>query len=170
MGSVVARSDATIPGAMLDPLEELLVNLVGARQVALTTNQGDNDTPARHDGGLHAAFDSTIIRVLNRIDSIVDTPRLWKPDKSTARTLTVADLTNRLKRASIMAEGQRPSARLASKLSLSVQGGRAVVILEVPGGAVVGVGDSFGEAMEDFDRKFTEVKPVVAEETPASAQ
>ena len=160
MGSVVARSDATIPGAMLDTLQELLGTLVATRSAALEANAGDEDAPAKHDGGLQAAFDSSVIRTLNRIDTLVDTPRLWKPDRSTARTLTLNDLTHRLRRADANMDAARPSSRYADRLELSVQQGHAVVVMQVPGGVVAGVGETFGEAMRDFDTKFATGKPL----------
>lgn len=165
MGSVVARADATIPGAMLEPLQELLGHLVGARAVALARDDSEPPIPEppRHDGGLRCAFDSSIIRVLNRVDSVVDDPKLWKPDRKTTRRLTLTDLALRMQRAenqtAVSAAQLRPSVRFGSQLEMSFQDGKAVVVLAIPGGFVTGYGDTFGDALRDFDANFTNGRP-----------
>lgn len=164
-GSAIARSAATAVGAPLDVLISALGHVTGMRQVLSTPGEFEDGEkiPPAIDGGVRMAFDNTLVRILSRIDSLVDDSRNWRPARREARQATAAHVAVKLQRARQGAEQTRPSVRYSDKLELSVAaGGECVVLLRLPGGVVYGAGETFGAAMDNFDARFLAEKPVVA--------
>lgn len=170
-GSVIARSAATSVAAPLDVLLNALGQVTGCRHVVCGSEEdGEGSTRIPEvDGGLKMAYDQTLIRILDRIDSLVETPKFWKPKQRAAEKATQADLAARMTKLSLGAKLARPSQKLFDQLQMHVdEHGVCTIALAIPGGAVVGSGKTFGAALADFDSKFENSPPLL--EAPVTVE
>lgn len=168
-GSVLARSLATATGAVTEHLIATLQGIAVARQIHAQAlpdaEEGEGTTGTADDGGVKAAFDSAMIRVLGQIENVVSNPKHWKVRTRETAAYTRVDLNTRIEK---IRRGlvDKPSLRHGGDIKFAVASGKVVAYLELPGGAIVGTGSTAAAALEDFDRAWREDAPRTPQPAP----
>lgn len=140
---------------------------LGTVTEALKTCRGDDEDksiPGVHplDGGLTAAFDSTVIRLLDRIETIAVSDPAWKETRE-ARRLRRKEAVDRVSLIAEAAKHTRDSARPSHKYRVELvylDNSNFMAFLRLKdGSALAGFGESAAEAMVDFDRAWYRKRP-----------
>lgn len=141
----------------LNELRGLLSECVQAK-VHYYQGQNGSTPELSTDGGTEAAFDSAVIRILDRIEKVVSENWRWEQDPTALQAAT-KELSVSAERFSeeldLIKHHNRPSVRYNAEL-VALPNGYAV-LFHVPGhpaGGIQGIGETPEKAMDAFDRAF----------------
>jgi hypothetical protein len=171
--STAIAAAQTSHGNMLLPTKEMLTQqqvdcLLGiAGHLRFFINVESEETDDAVDGGVHCAAVATVIKVMDRLDSILDDPKRWDMTSQSRLMDSITELyaqQNRLYAAQVeftvtqtesARQLQRPSFKLRPEIA--EMDGQFVAYwgnIDVKGRAIFGLGKTPNEALVDFDKAF----------------